>query len=167
MNLGGRRVTNEELCRAAAACGYVDVVAYQASGNLVIHSDQTERQVTQTLEDGLEAELGYPVPTFLRSAAELERLAGASPFDAEQLAASTGKPQVILLRSPLGEDVVADVQGLAPPGDVIVAGDRELHWLPAGGLSDSTLDLRRLDAALGGTTIRTHGTLQRMARKFL
>lgn len=167
MNLGGRRLTNDELCAAVVASGYEDVQAYQASGNLVIRSDQSETSLATALEDGLEAELGYPVPTFVRSAAALQRLAGSEPFSDSQLAASTGKRQVILLRDRPDDTVLAEVGALVPDGEVVVPDERELHWLPAAGLSDSPMDLRRLDSVTGGTTIRTHGTLQRMAAKFL
>lgn len=167
MNLGGRRLTNDELCTAVVACGYEDVQAYQASGNLVIRTDASGQSLTTALEDGLEAELGYPVPTFVRGAADLRRLAASEPFDDAALAASTGKRQVILLRGRLGKKVLDEVAALVPDAEVVVSDERELHWLPAAGLSDSSMDLRRLDAVTGGTTIRTHGTLQRMAAKFL
>lgn len=167
MNLGGRRLTNDELCTAVVACGYEDVQAYQASGNLVIRADASESSLVTTLEDGLEVELGYPVPTFVRSAADLRRLAGSEPFDDNALAAGTGKRQVILLHDRPEKKVLAEVDALVPDGEVVVPDERELHWLPAAGLSDSPMDLRRLDAVTGGTTIRTHGTLQRMAAKFL
>jgi len=167
MNLGGRRVTNDELCTAVAACGYEDVSAYQASGNLVIRTDASQTSVVTTIEDGLEAELGYPVPTFVRSAADLRRLAASEPFYDSALAASTGKRQVILLHDRPDDAILAEVQSLVPDGEVVVPDERELHWLPAAGLSDSPMDIRRLDAVTGGTTIRTHGTLQRMAAKFL
>lgn len=167
MNLGGRRITNDDLCAAVTACGYGDVTAYQASGNLVIRADTTEALLAMTLADGLEAELGYPVPAFVRSAADLERLASSEPFDQGQLAASTGKRQVILLDEAPTDRVLAQIHELVPDGEVIIADGRDLHWLPAAGLSDSPMDLRRIDTLTGGTTIRTHGTVQRIAGKFL
>lgn len=167
MNLGGRRLTNDELRTAVAACGYEDVTAYQASGNLVIRADDAEASLAAALEDGLEAQLGYPVPAFVRSAAELQRLARSEPFGGSQLDASKGKRQVILLRDRPDETVLSEVQALVPDTEVVVPDARELHWLPAGGMSDSPMDLRRLDTVTGGTTIRTHGTLQRMAARFL
>ena len=42
---------------------------------------------------------------------------------------------------------------------------RELYWLPRGGISESDLDLKALDAALGPTTIRTKGTIDQIAAK--
>jgi uncharacterized protein (DUF1697 family) len=142
-------------------------MAYQASGNLVIRADTSEKSLVTALEDGLEAELGYAVPTFVRSAADLRRLAGSKPFDDRQLAASKGKRQVVLLREAPADRVLAQIHELVPDGEVVLADGRDLHWLPAAGLSDSPIDLRRLDSLTGGTTIRTHGTLQRMAAKFL
>jgi hypothetical protein len=56
---------------------------------------------------------------------------------------------------------------LVPPGERLVAAGTALHWLPAAGLSDRALDLRRLDELTGGSTIRIHATIQRLAAKFL
>ena len=44
---------------------------------------------------------------------------------------------------------------------------RELYWLPEGGMSDSELDLKAIAAALGPTTIRTKGTIDQIAAKYL
>ena len=42
---------------------------------------------------------------------------------------------------------------------------RELFWLPAGGLSESDLDFKAIDEALGPMTVRTQGTFARLAKK--
>jgi uncharacterized protein (DUF1697 family) len=167
MNLGGRRLTNDELTVAIEAFGCREVRTYQASGNVVAVDERSEDELAVALEEGLEAALGYAVPVFLRNAREVRRILAATPFSDAARAASSGKPQVIFLRSPLSADALRVVETLIPDGDHMVATDRELHWLPAAGLADTTLDLRRLDAVTGGTTIRTRGTVQRLAAKFL
>jgi hypothetical protein len=42
---------------------------------------------------------------------------------------------------------------------------RELFWLPAGGVSDSKLDWKAIERALGATTTRTMGTIEQIAAK--
>ncbi|MCC5952345.1 MAG: DUF1697 domain-containing protein [Acidimicrobiia bacterium] len=167
MNLGERRLTNEELAAAFASCGYAHVDLYQASGNAIIDDTRTEDAVLDVLEHGLAAALGYPVPVFVRTAADVRRLAAATPFSAAEQAASDGKPQVIFLRHTPSSTQLAEIEALVPVADHLVADGRHLHWLPATGLADTDLDLRRLDALTGGTTIRTHGTVARLAAKFL
>lgn len=167
MNLGRRRTTNEALVEAVAACGCEDVEAYQASGNVVFGDPRARGEVAGALEHGLEARLGYPVATFLRSAAEIRALADSAPFTPEELAAGDGRRQVVLLQASPSDEIVEAAMRLVPPGERLVAAGTALHWLPAAGLSDSALDLRRLDELTGGTTIRTHATIQRLAAKFL
>lgn len=167
MNVGGRRITNVELEAAMTECGCRGVRSYQASGNLVITDSRAEDDLTIALEEGLEASLGYRVPVFLRSAAEVRRLATAVPFSETERASSAGKPQVIFLRTWLSSEARGRLQDLSSERDRLVASDREIFWLPAGGLADSGLDLGPIGAPSGGATVRTHGTVQRLASRFL
>lgn len=167
MNLGGRRLTNDELVGAVRSCGCVDVEAYQASGNVVFNDDRAVDELTATLTDGLAEALGYPVPVFLRDADEVRTIAAGHPFTEAQLAASRSKPQVVFLPSQPSSQVLDDVEALVPAGDALAPVGRELHWLPATGVGDSTLDFRRLDQLTGGTTVRTLATVQRIAKKYL
>lgn len=167
MNLGGRRLANEELQAAVEACGCRDVRTYQASGNVVVVDGRSEEELVAALEEGLGAALSYAVPVFLRSATEVRRIAAATPFSEAEKAASSGQPQVILLRAELSADALRQVQALIAGDDHMVPAGRQLHWLPAAGLADNGVALRRLDAVTGGTTIRTQGTVQRLASKLL
>lgn len=167
MNLGGRRLTNDELVDAVRSCGCDDVEAYQASGNVVFGDGRPPDELAAALTDGLADALGYEVPVFLRDADEVRAIAALAPFTPAQLAASHSKPQVVLLQSEPSAPVLAEVEELVPAGDVLVAAGRELHWLPASGVGDSTLDFRQLDRLTGGTTVRTLGTVQRIAKKYL
>jgi hypothetical protein len=45
-------------------------------------------------------------------------------------------------------------------------GDRELYWLPSGGIRDSPLNFRSLEKLLGPTTTRTKGTIDQLAAKY-
>lgn len=166
MNLGNRRLSNEELVGAFARGGFPGAEAYQASGNVVFRDERSRDVLVATLEEGLEHELGFAVPVFLRSADEVRDLAESAPFSEEEFAASRGKRHVVLLRRTPPTEVIDEIMEIVPPGDVLVPAGRELHWLPGAGLSDSDMDLRRIDRLTGGTTIRTHGTLRRLSARF-
>ena len=43
---------------------------------------------------------------------------------------------------------------------------RELHWLPSTGLSETEVDLKAIDKALGKGTMRTAGTIEQIAAKY-
>ena len=76
-----------------------DVATFRASGN-VIFTGGTARRPTRSwieIESGLGETLGYEVPVFLRSAAEVTGIAQHQPFPAKLVAASGGKLQVSLL----------------------------------------------------------------------
>jgi uncharacterized protein (DUF1697 family) len=109
--------------------------------------------------------LGYQVPTTVRSATELGRIASSDPFPPEAVAAGGGKPQVILLFDAPTEPVRREVLGLATDADRLAFGPRELHWLPSGGILDSELDLERIFTLVGLNTMRTANTIRRLAAK--
>jgi len=167
MNLGRRRISNDDLRKHVEALGFTDVRTFRASGNVILDAPQedTLADVALRLEAGLRTALSYEVPVFLRSAEQVRAIAASAPFDAEELAASAGKPQVILLaRAPAGAARRAAL-ALAPPDDCFAFEDTELHWLPSTGLSDTTLDLKALAKALGPATVRTKGTIELIAAK--
>src|SRR5262249_42296902 len=100
MNLGKRRITNDELCRAFARIGFEDARSFRASGNVAFTAPQaTPAALAARIEEGLGRELGYPVPTYVRTAAQMREVARAEPFTAAESARSTGKLQVGLLAS--------------------------------------------------------------------
>ncbi len=165
MNLGRRRLTNEELVAAFGRLGHPDARAYQASGNVVFRGNRPEEE--QELEAGLERELGYAVPVFLRSGDQVRSLADREPFPEAAVAAVRGRPQVVFLRRTPRGQTIDRILELVPGRDRLVPAGRELFWLPADGVGRTEMDLRRLDELTGGTTIRTHATIRRLAARFL
>jgi uncharacterized protein (DUF1697 family) len=166
MNLGKRRIANAELCEAFSELGFADVRAFRASGNVVFSTAvAAEAELTGHIETGLAAALGYEVPTFLRTAAEVRGVAAHEPFDAELVSASAGKLQAMMLLDAPGAAARREVLALAGERDLLAFGERELYWLPSGGVLDSELDLKAVAALLGATTQRTMGTIELMAAK--
>ena len=161
MNVGGHRITNDDLRAAFARMGFEDVGVFRASGNVAF--DGGQRDPTAAIEKGLEAELGYAVPTFVRSAAEMHALAADEPFDAQTLGASKGKLQVILLRDRPPKSVL----DRATDSDRLALGPgAELYWLPSGGLMESELGMDGLSDLVGPVTTRTKGTIDQITKKF-
>ncbi|HEY5815234.1 MAG TPA: DUF1697 domain-containing protein [Solirubrobacterales bacterium] len=75
MNLGGRRIANDDLRSHFEALGCEDVATFRASGNVIFARDGRLAALTSRLEEGLAEALGYEVPVFLRSAKELLAIA--------------------------------------------------------------------------------------------
>ena len=85
MNLGGRRITNDELRAAFEELALSDVATFRASGNVIFDTDEgDEAAVARKVESGLGEALGYEVPVFLRSCAEVAAIAARQPFEARQ-----------------------------------------------------------------------------------
>ena len=163
MNLGGRRIANEELRSHFEALGCEEVATFRASGNVIFAVDgSSEAKLTVQLEEGLRERLGYEVPVFLRSAAELTAIASHEPFEAKHLKASKGKLQIAFLTKKPSASAVDGALAHSSDADRLVIAGRELYWLPDGGLSDSELDLKALAVILGPITIRTKGTVDQI-----
>jgi uncharacterized protein (DUF1697 family) len=167
MNLGGRRIKNEELRAEFEALGFTDVACFRASGNVVFEAKRSsEAKLTDQIEAGLGEALGYEVPVFLRSAKELSALAAHEPFKAAEVKASEGKLQVALLPKKPTAKARSQALGGASDEDRLAVEGRELYWLPSGGLSDSELDLKLLEKAVGPWTMRTMGTIEQIIAKY-
>src|SRR5882672_2198711 len=165
MNLGGRRITNDELRSHFEALGCGSVATFRASGNVIFEKDEAPAKLAPRLEAGLADALGYEVPVFLRSTKELAAIAACEPFAAGLVKASKGKLQVALLAKKPPASVAKKVPALSTEADRLALAGRELYWLPDGGLSDSELDLKAIAAILGPTTIRTKGTIDQIAAR--
>lgn len=171
MNVGGHRLTNDELCAHFAAIGFEDVKSFRASGNVVFAGEglgsgvRAVDAVRERIEQGLERALGYAVPTFIRDAAQLREIAAARPFEEAQLQASKGKLQVALLAGAPPAKARKEVLALSGEDDLLAFGKRELYWLPSGGVLDSPLDMKLLARELGAMTMRTKGTIEQIAGK--
>jgi uncharacterized protein (DUF1697 family) len=168
INVGGHRITNAELGKACEAVGLKDVATFRASGNVIFAAEdgQAPDAIVERIEAGLGETLGYEVPVFLRTAAEVTAIAAHEPFPGKLVAGSAGKLQVSLLAAKPSASARKAVLALADDSDRLAIRNRELYWLPSGGLMDSELDQDAIEAALGISTRRTKGTIEQVAAKF-
>lgn len=166
VNTGKRRVTNAELVQPFEALGYADVATYQAAGNVVFEVDGERHDLARAIEAAMLDAFGWEAPAFLRSIDEVVAVGAADPFSADELAASGGKVQVGFLHGPPETDVDAALGTLAPPGDRLRVIGSELFWLPVAGVGTSDLDMGAVAGVVGGLTVRTQGTVQRIAARF-
>ncbi|MDQ1590262.1 MAG: hypothetical protein QOG71_889 [Pyrinomonadaceae bacterium] len=81
INIGGQRVKMERLRELFSGLGLTGVRSYIQTGNIFFESADASRDaLTQRIERHLAAALGYEVPTFLRTIAEVERALRLDPF---------------------------------------------------------------------------------------
>ncbi len=154
-------MTSDELIAVFADLGCTDVGTFLASGNVLFAGDLDP----QAAAAALEAALGYAVPTTVRTGSELVAIGERMPFDAHDLAASTGKPQVMLLFEKPGTVAKEKILAMSGPENRLAFHGQELHWLPAAGMSESTLDLKQIGKLVGENTVRTANTITRLVAK--
>jgi uncharacterized protein (DUF1697 family) len=167
MNVGGHRISNGELGGCFEELGFRDIGTFRASGNVIFTAAvEPEDELTARIEAGLQASLGYAVPVFLRTASEVRAIAAHQPFRTPTIEASKGKAQVAMLSAKPAAKARKEVLALASDEDWLAFGDRELHWLPSGGILDSALDFKLIGQLLGPMTTRTKGTIEQVAAKY-
>jgi uncharacterized protein (DUF1697 family) len=166
MNLGKRRIKNEELRAEFETLGFEDVATFRASGNVIFGAPkQSGVALAKTIESGLGDALGYEVPVFLRSCTEVAAIAAQEPFPAAAVGAAKGKLQVTMLARKPTAAARKRVLSLATDEDGLAIAARELFWLPSGGTLESELDLKAIAKALGVGTQRTMGTIEQISAK--
>ena len=167
INLGGRRISNDDLRAAFEQLGLAGVATFRASGNVVFDGPQGggAAALAARIEAGLAEALGYEVPVFLRSRAQVARIAGREPFAPGTVEGSKGKLQVALLPRAPGKRARGEALGMATDDDRLALAGSELYWLPRGGIRESELDLKALEALLGAWTMRTMGTIEQIAAR--
>lgn len=165
INLGNRRITNDELAGHFEAAGFDEVAPYQASGNVVFDGPgDPPRAIEAAIEDHLETALGYDVDTFVRSLRELAELVAREETEPPD---DGFKVHVLFLKEPAGDDGAAALAALEGDDDIFRTLGREVLWLRRGGLRDADIGTRDLEAALGPRqTMRTLGTVRRIVKKF-
>jgi uncharacterized protein (DUF1697 family) len=166
INVGGHRVKSPELRSVFEAMGLGDVQTLRASGNVIfLAPGEPPQELSARIEEGLQRSLGYEVETFLRSADEVRSIARRQPFMPAWVEASAGKPHVGMLSARPGSRARRDVLALASDHDRLAFGERELYWLPHGGMSDSALDLKLIAKLIGSMTLRTRNTVEQIAER--
>ena len=168
VNLGrNRRVSGAELGALFEELGFEEVASFRSSGNVAFSAHrEPAAALTTRVEKGVAAGLGFETAIFLRDESQMRALAGQRPFEPAQVERSKGKLQVILLAAKPGTRAKKEALALATDEDLLAFGERELFWLPSGGIRDSKLDLKAAETLLGPTTMRTMGTIEQMTAKF-
>lgn len=159
VNVGGHnRIAMADLRGLLEGLGCTDVASYLQSGNAVVTSDAAG--LAGQVEAALEDELGLSVSVLCRTAAELDAVVAANPFE----------PDPTLLHavflSAQVEASLFDAAALAP--DRVEVGDRVLYVRYAGGSHASpvatVLSGRRFPVVATARNWRTVLALQELAR---
>ncbi|WP_407352537.1 DUF1697 domain-containing protein [Luteimonas sp. R10] len=153
VNVGGTgKLPMAELRALCTAAGFADVRTYIASGNVVLRSASTARQVQKSLQQALARHTGKQVGVLLRSAAEMSQVLAGNPFPD----AAPNRVLAIFLDQAPPPDAVDTVGGRN--GEQLALGKREIYVHYGGGMADSKL---KIPAAKAGTA-RNINTVARL-----
>jgi uncharacterized protein (DUF1697 family) len=143
VNVGGTgKLPMADLRALCANAGFTDVRTYIASGNVVLRSTATARQVQATLESALQAYAGKPVGVMVRTAAEMAGVLAANPYPD----AAPNRTVAIFLDGAPPADALDTVSGRN--GEEIALGKREIYVHYGDGMANSKL---KIPAAKAGT----------------
>ncbi len=167
INVGGHTVTMEALRAQFIALGFRDVETFIASGNVIFSSrSSAAATLERRISARLESELGYAVPTFIRTEAELLSLLGHKAFP-ERESSSAHAVWVGLAGENVGAAAARDLLRLSGSNDRFHVNGREIYWLRKTRESDPSLTNARLERVLGGpATFRNLNTFSRLVAKY-
>ncbi|HEU5219742.1 MAG TPA: DUF1697 domain-containing protein [Gemmatimonadales bacterium] len=166
LNVGGHVVKMDRLKKLFEALGLANVRTFIASGNVLFDSAAKDPgALEKKISRHLEKELGYEVATFIRSAAELQRIAACAPFPDTAITPGA-RVYVGFFADEFGPAARKTALAFGTDDDDFHADQRELFWLCRIALLDSAVSSNKLEKTLGRATFRNVNTIRRIAAIF-
>lgn len=164
INVGGHIVRMADLRRYFERMPFEDVETFIASGNVIFRArSRNTRKLESEIAGRLEAILGYEVATFVRTPAELDRVAARRVFPAAQVDVPGSSVYVIFVAEPPDSAARRRLQALRTDIDDFRAQGREIYRYCRGRLLDSFVGGRDLATAIGQpATSRNVTTVRRL-----
>jgi uncharacterized protein (DUF1697 family) len=168
INVGGARTVKMEALRQLfQSLGFSGVATFIASGNVVFDATtRNARALEDKIEKKLRAGLGYPVATFIRTDAELAKIAEFKPFRLSEIDAAA-QLNIIFLTDPLDAKSKQRLRALRTDTDEFRVHEREIYWLRRKRPGSALYSTIPLDLVLDRPfTIRGAKTVKKMALKY-
>jgi uncharacterized protein (DUF1697 family) len=127
VNVGGRVIKMDELRRAFESLALTNVQTFIASGNVIFESALDPAKLEALIEGGLQQAFKYPIPTFIRSSAEMIEAAARTPFAARELEGSG--LYVTFHKRALSSGEASRVEAMRTKDDAFAVIGREVYWL--------------------------------------
>ncbi|MFZ1518394.1 MAG: DUF1697 domain-containing protein [Ignavibacteriaceae bacterium] len=168
INVGGHTVKMDHLKKLFEKMSFENVETFIASGNVVFESkSKNVVSIKKKIETELEKSLGYNVSTFIRTTKELKEIAEHKPFKESDLNNKQNYLYIGFLDNQPNKESQKIVLALSDEANEFCFNDKELYWLCRKNFSDSGIDGKKLEKALGmNLTMRNSTTIRKMAAKF-
>ncbi|MGV3710561.1 MAG: DUF1697 domain-containing protein [Gemmatimonas sp.] len=169
VNVGGRIVKMTQLKSIFEELGLADVETFIASGNVIFSTKSASvPTVVRKIETGLRSELGYEVPVFLRTDAQIADIAQRkySAFD-EAAVSSAHSLNIGMLHEPLSQTVLQAMKAFDTDTESFRVSGSEIHMLLHSPVTTSKFSLVKFEKAIGAqTSFRNMNTIERLAKKY-
>lgn len=167
INVGGHTVKMDRLREIFESLGFANVETFIASGNVVFETTAGDAAALEAgIATALQAALGFEVATFIRTAAELARIAAHKAFPRSQLDVAQAL-NIAFLAAPLDTEAVRKLMALQTTIDDFATHEREIYWLCLKKQSESNFSNAVLEKTLRRqATLRGANTVQKMAAKY-
>ena len=150
INVGGHRVSMSDLRDIFTALKFGNVDTFIASGNVIFDAPAaaSTAALEQQIATRLGRELGYAVPTFLRTPDEITTVGLQRPFPAGDMDKPGHTVHVGFLRETPAATVTSFFAGNATAMDAFSINGRELYWLIRGKTMDSLVKWQAVEKAV-------------------
>ena len=168
INVGGHTVKMDHLKNLFEKMGFVNVETFIASGNVVFESkSKCIDTIKKKIETELIKQLGYEVATFIRTTDDFKKINEYKPFKESELNNPNNTLYIGFLNSDPSKENQNNVFTMQDSANEFNFRNTELYWLCRKNFSDSGIDGKKLEKALGmQTTIRNSTTIRKMVDKF-
>jgi uncharacterized protein (DUF1697 family) len=138
INVGGHRVKMDHLCRLFEELRFSSVSTFIASGNVLFEAPSADTAALETtIESHLLDSLGYKVPAFLRTPAQVASVVAHRPFSEDELRNPSHTLHVSFLRQSLNAEEANAIRSFRTAMDDFHVHGRELYWLCRGKTTES------------------------------
>ncbi len=167
INVGGRVVKMDRLKGLFEELPLSDVETFIASGNVIFASASRGAAALEAkIAAHLERRLGYAVPTFLRTPAELADVVRARPFREVPLSNKGAALYVGFVSEAPAAGIRKTLRGMKCATDEFEIRGREVFWLSHKRMLESLYSGAQLEKALGmPATFRNINTVEKLAAK--
>jgi len=166
INLGKRRIKMDHLQTLFEEIGFANVSTYIASGNVLFESKvRDDLKLAQQIERHLAKSLDYEVDTFVRTQAEVAKIAAFEPFSKADLDDPANTTHVGLAKEPFINETIRKLLACRTEVDEFRVDGREFYWLCRIKSHESKIWASPLmkAAALPSTTQRNITTMRKLA----
>src|SRR4051812_44030952 len=145
VNVGKRTVRMARLAALVEDLGHREVWTHINSGNVVFDATGSRSDLERSIEAALEADLGFEVTMFVRTAAQLRRTLAAEPFEV----GPADTYFVTFLKEALPVAKGKRLEGLSGDFDTLVVDGSEVHWLMHGRSTDTKIPTKAWEDVVG------------------